>query len=110
MTSPTHGVAPDAKHRVVLGDTGRVHEVPDNANLRELFLRERVPLYRGFARVLNCEGKARCGTCRIRVEEGAENLSRPTPFERERLPDAPPDVRLACQANVRGDVGIARPR
>ncbi len=80
--------------------------VPDNANLREVCLREGAKLYFGLALFMNCRGRARCGTCRVRVQEGQENLSIPSPFERKRLPDAPPDLRLACQANVRGPVVI----
>jgi len=84
----------------------RVLKVPDNANLREAFLREDLPLYRGLARLTNCGGRARCGTCRITVVTGADSLSRATPFERERLPGAEPEDRLACQANVRGSIRV----
>jgi ferredoxin len=81
-------------------------EVPDNGNLREVCLREGVRLYYGVARLLNCGGKARCGTCRVRVLEGVKNLSAPSPFERKRLPDPAEGVRLACQANVRGPMVV----
>jgi ferredoxin len=59
-----------------------------------------------------------CGYCWIGVLAGREKLSPITPFERERLryfgydtvnaPDDPtPLVRLACQAQCRGDVTLA---
>lgn len=94
-------------HRVTF-EAGPTIEVPDNANLREACLREGIPLYGPVARVTNCAGKARCGTCRITVVEGAEALSKPTPFERERKGDEGLTRRLACQANVRGDVTVRR--
>ena len=96
----------DRPHTVRFSNLDREILVPDNANLREICLREGVKLYFGLAPYLNCRGRARCGTCRVRVQEGQENLSVPSPFERKRLPDARADLRLACQANVRGPVVI----
>ena len=93
-------------HTVRFSNLDREILVPDNANLREICLREGAKLYFGLAPYLNCRGRARCGTCRVRVLEGLENLSVKSPFERKRLPHAPPDLRLACQANVRGSVVI----
>jgi ferredoxin len=80
----------------------------DNANLREVFLREGQQLYGVFARLLNCGGKARCGTCLVQVTVGLENLSRPTPFEKKlRGAEAGMDgKRLACQAMVRGPITV----
>ena len=47
-----------------------------------------------------CGGKARCGTCRVRVVEGGEHLSSANPLEANTLGkmQAGSDVRLACQA------------
>ena len=46
-----------------------------------------------------CGGKGRCGTCRVRILEGAHFLPKPTPLEAQTLKrlDADADVRLACQ-------------
>jgi ferredoxin len=49
-----------------------------------------------------------CGTDRVLVEAGAENLSRIRPKERDRLGDALEDgYRLACQTYVSGDVTLS---
>jgi ferredoxin len=96
----------DARHRVELANAKRVVEVPDNANLREALLREGLPLYRGLGRLFNCSGRGRCGTCVVRVVEGAEHLSPRTPFENKRLSGADAALRLACQAQVRGPVVV----
>jgi len=52
-----------------------------------------------------CSGRGRCGTCRVRVDAGAGQLSAPAELERDTLArvDAAPGERLACQALVRGD-------
>ncbi len=49
-----------------------------------------------------------CGTCRVRLAEGASHCSAPGPEERDFLAGlgAPPDQRLACQVTVHGDVAV----
>lgn len=51
-----------------------------------------------------CSGRGRCGTCRVAVRSGTDQLSRMRDGERHTLAAfaAPPDVRLACQARVLG--------
>ena len=46
-----------------------------------------------------CRGRGRCGTCRVRVLAGAENLAPPSEIEARVLArwNAGPDERLACQ-------------
>lgn len=55
----------------------------------------------------DCRG-ADCGICIIRILQGMENLSEPTPQERDFLAAmrAEPVERLACQCRVMGDVVI----
>ncbi|NMM47312.1 adenylate/guanylate cyclase domain-containing protein [Marinigracilibium pacificum] len=57
-----------------------------------------------------CGGNGRCTTCRVRVINGSENLSKTTVFERDliRKRNWDPSIRLACQAKVYGDVSIQR--
>jgi ferredoxin len=53
-----------------------------------------------------CGGHARCGTCLLTVEEGAQNLSPMGAAEARILKvlKASPDQRLGCQAWAQGDV------
>lgn len=57
-----------------------------------------------------CGGSARCSTCRVIVLDGLENIEPPN--EKERVLGArlrlPPEVRIACQATVRGSVRVRR--
>jgi ferredoxin, 2Fe-2S len=49
-----------------------------------------------------CGGDGACGTCRIEVVEGWENLTPQTPDETYKELEAP--YRLSCQATLLGDV------
>jgi len=56
----------------------------------------------------SCGGIGICARCRVRIVEGAENLSPPTSVE-ERVSkqrDLGADERLACQAVVLGDCAV----
>jgi uncharacterized 2Fe-2S/4Fe-4S cluster protein (DUF4445 family) len=51
-----------------------------------------------------CGGDGACGTCRIEVVAGWENLSPPTPDETYK--EIEPPYRLSCQAKLGGDVVV----
>lgn len=51
-----------------------------------------------------CGGDGACGTCRIEVVEGWDNLTPPTPDETYKELEEP--HRLSCQAKLEGDVVI----
>jgi 2Fe-2S ferredoxin len=56
----------------------------------------------------SCGGIGICARCRVRIVEGAENLSAPTSVE-ERVSKQrglTADERLACQAVVQGDCAV----
>ena len=60
----------------------------------------------------NCGGNCACSTCQVIIEKGMENLSRMREDETDMLEDAPgrtPRTRLACQAQVRGEVSAKIP-
>jgi adenylate cyclase len=55
-----------------------------------------------------CGGRARCTTCRIRIDETAEELPSPNDLEAQALEriGAPAGVRLACQLRPQNDVTV----
>jgi adenylate cyclase len=57
-----------------------------------------------------CGGRARCSTCRVRIEEGADKLPAPAFAEAFTLASigAPPNVRLACQIRPQGPLTVTR--
>jgi len=76
--------------------------VPDGAILMEELLRANLPV------ASSCHGDGICGKCRIKIIEGAENLSKIGSLEqllRDRL-RVPPEFRISCQTQVLGDITI----
>jgi ferredoxin len=49
-----------------------------------------------------CGGDGACGTCRVEVIDGWDNLTPPTPDETYKELEAP--YRLSCQSKLLGDV------
>jgi ferredoxin len=66
-------------------------EVPDGTEMRD-------PCENSFNIPFGCKDGI-CGTCRIRVEDGGENLSPKNEKEEDLLPNKP-DERLACQCKI----------
>ena len=61
--------------KVVIVNDKKEIEVPQGSNLRKELLKAGVEVYSGLARTLNCRGNGLCGTCRILIKSGMENLS-----------------------------------
>ncbi len=102
--------------KVTFVNEKREIEVEPGANLRQAALKAGVAVYPGVNRYLNCRGFGLCGTCRVLVKKGVENLSPKTLIERANLNTHPltmlavlgheDEMRLSCQTRVNGDCTI----
>jgi len=92
-------------------------EVQAGVNLRTAAqAAEGVEVHGKIERLLNCRGFGLCGTCKVLVKSGMENLSPVGPVERLHFRLHPLDMfsilghenemRLACQATVNGDCSV----
>ncbi len=95
-------------------------EVPAGANLREEAIKAGVQVNfqtievggGKVGRVLNCRGHGTCGTCKVLVKKGMENLSPKGGWEKFRLwamlssIGHEDEMRLACQTRVNGDCTV----
>lgn len=109
-------------------------EVPQGANLRAEAIKAGVNVHQGLNgigagvnKVLNCHGMGQCGTCRVKITKGMENLSPmgtleklrfrcpvPTPITPGGFDPTPclafvgneETMRLACRCKVEGDVEV----
>ncbi len=83
--------------------TGREVEFPDGDEVNLL----RVAIRNDCGIPFKC-ASGNCGTARVRVEAGLENLVTPRRRERDRLGELiDAGFRLACQTYVSGDVTVA---
>jgi ferredoxin len=98
--------------KVVFVNEKREIEVPVGANLRDEARKAGVILYPGMTRYLNCLGHGTCGTCKVLVKKGGENLSPKGLMEKMTLMRSlavvgnENELRLACQVKVLGDVSV----
>jgi len=91
-------------------------EVEAGSNLRQAALQAGIGIYNGVERYLNCRGLGMCGTCKVLVKSGMENLNRRTLAEKANLSMHPlsllasigheNEMRLACQVVINGDCSI----
>ena len=91
-------------------------EVGVGANLRQEAIRAGVQVYKGLRKVLNCHGLGLCGSCKVLVKKGAENLSPKGMLEKFTLATSPEttfsiighedEMRLSCQCTVKGDCTV----
>lgn len=92
---------------IVESSEGRAEvDAPEGGRLVDLCDERALPV------PFNCRS-ASCGTCRIRVLEGADLLEEPADDELDVLEifgDRPGEKRLACQAKLRAGQGILRIR
>jgi ferredoxin len=91
-------------------------EVPQGANLRKEARKAGIEVHGTIEAYLNCRGNGLCGTCRVLVKKGMENLNKKTLMERINLSAHPlsvlasigheEEIRLSCQVQVNGDCTI----
>lgn len=84
---------------------GRSIECPVGSNLRELALAHEIDLYAVPFNLLNCRGRALCGTCRVKIDE-PRALSKQTTGDESKLGWEGPHYRLACQSRVLADIAV----
>ena len=83
-------------------------EVPDGDHVRYPALENDVQIYCGLWKLANCHGNGLCATDKV-VVTPASNVSAPGFLEKFRLGNAHkknPNLRLACQVEVHGDVEV----
>ena len=87
-------------------------EVPAGSSLRVEATKAGINVYKGLDQYLNCRGLGMCGTCRVLVKTGMENLSPKTLIEKVTLARMfsaighEDEMRLSCQVQVNGDCSV----
>lgn len=92
-------------------------EVALGANLRQEARKAGIEIYPDLpSKLLNCRGLGLCGTCKVYVKKGMENLNPKTVMEKINFSLHPlgvyaaigheDEIRLSCQVKVNGDCSI----
>ena len=102
--------------KVVFVNEKKELEVARGANLRKVARAAGVEVHGTVESYLNCRGNGLCGTCRVLVKKGMENLGPKTMMEKINLSAHPlsllasigheEELRLSCQVKVNGDCTI----
>jgi ferredoxin len=102
--------------KVVFVNEKKEIEVPAGSNLLTESRKADIQLYAGMSKYVNCLGHGLCGTCRVLVKKGMENLSPKGVMEKINFATHPltmlarigheDEMRLACQLQVNGDCTI----
>lgn len=81
--------------------------VEAGANLREAAIANKVGIYSGLHKILNCRGRGMCSSCRVEVVSGqvpprneTENNNLKRPLKKN------PNLRLACQITVEDNLVV----
>jgi len=88
--------------RIRLEPSGQIIEAPRKANLLKTLQEANIPVGS------SCGGQGVCGSCKVIVLEGSENLSSPNDTEielKERYGLGEKD-RISCQCKIFGDITI----
>ena len=92
-------------------DGARVIDVRRGELLRTALLRRGLSPHNNNSQLINCRGLGTCGTCAVEVRGDVEPRE-PSARERLRLSFPPhelrPNLRLACQCTVHGDVVVKK--
>ncbi len=93
--------------KVTFKNWNKTVECPEGTNLRKLAKQNGIELYNGIAKVFNCRGLGLCGTCCVEVIP--EGKAGPKQYmEVLRFFQVKGNLRLACQADVRGDIEVTK--
>jgi ferredoxin len=98
--------------KITIVNEKREIEVAAGCNLREELQKAGVEVYQGLTKYLNCFGHGTCGTCKVLVKKGMENLSprgvmeKLTMFRMLSTIGFEHEMRLCCQCTVNGDCTV----
>src|SRR6516162_5569132 len=81
-TFTTFSEGPGSMPKVTFVNEKTEIEVPIGSNLRQEARKAGIEVYKGIERYLNCRGLGLCGTCKVLVKKGMENLNKKTFMER----------------------------
>lgn len=88
---------------------GKIITCNQGENLRRVLLKNKIDLYNGQAKIINCRGIGTCGTCALEIEGKVSEANWKDKARRSLPPHSPEkNRRLACQTQVQGDLKLTK--
>ncbi|MDJ0647986.1 MAG: 2Fe-2S iron-sulfur cluster-binding protein [Xenococcaceae cyanobacterium MO_188.B19] len=88
---------------------GKTITCTEGANLRKVLLENKLDLYNGNAKYINCRGIGSCGTCAVEIKGNVSPANWKDRGRRSLPPHSPSkNRRLACQTKVLGDIEVIK--
>lgn len=93
--------------KITAGNTIITCEKGDN--LRQICLKNKIPLHNGKSKWINCRGIGTCGTCAVMIEGEVSEINWKEKTRLSLPPHSPEQkLRLACQTQVLDDIIIKK--
>ena len=74
-------------------------------NLRKLAKENKISVYSGIHKLINCHGNGMCTSCEVEIVDGDE-MNQRTRMEEVQLAGYPLARRLACQVTIHGNLTV----
>jgi len=88
---------------------GKTINCESGANLRQVLLKNQIPVHNDNAKIINCRGLGTCGTCAVAIEGEVSALGWKEQGRLSLPPHQPGTTRrLACQVKVLGDITVKK--
>ena len=88
---------------------GKTITCTEGANLRKVLLENKLDLYNGNAKYINCRGIGSCGTCAVEIKGNVSPANWKDRGRRSLPPHSPSkNRRLAYQTKVLGDIEVIK--
>ncbi len=88
---------------------GKIINCESGANLRQVLLKNQIPVHNGNAKIINCRGLGTCGTCAVAIEGEVSTLGWKEQTRLSLPPHGPETTRrLACQVKVLGNLTVTK--
>lgn len=82
----------------------RTIQVEPGTNLREAAINNKISIYPNIRKILNCRGRGLCTSCKVKIVSG--KVGPRNEVEQDKLKNADPEVRLACQITVEDNLVV----
>ncbi len=105
MTHPPYLTYICAVPYVKFENEGKTIACNAGINLRKLAKANKISVYSGIHKLINCHGNGMCTSCEVEIVDG-NRINQRTRMEEVQLAGHPLERRLACQVTIHGNLTV----